>query len=60
MCNNPRGMIRKYGLDMCRRCFREYAAENGYGDEQAALEEGMAAKSAEFKDAGGEVYLPGK
>ncbi|MFD0365313.1 phosphomethylpyrimidine synthase ThiC [Nocardia sp. GCM10030253] len=36
---------------------REYAARQGL-DENAALEAGMAEKSAEFADAGGKVYLP--
>ena len=28
VCNNRRGLIRKYGLDICR-CFREYASDIG-------------------------------
>ncbi|WPB57992.1 phosphomethylpyrimidine synthase ThiC [Xylophilus sp. GOD-11R] len=36
---------------------RDFAAERGL-DEQAALAEGMAGKSAEFRAAGGEVYIP--
>jgi len=35
---------------------RDYAAEQGYGDDEA-VEEGMAAKSREFKTAGGDVYV---
>ncbi|KGM54464.1 thiamine biosynthesis protein ThiC [Lysobacter arseniciresistens ZS79] len=34
---------------------RDYAADNGL-DEDAALAEGMAAKAAEFREAGAEVY----
>ena len=30
VCNNRRGIIRKYGLDICRRCFREYANDIGF------------------------------
>ena len=30
VCNNRRGIIRKYGLDICRRCFREYATDIGF------------------------------
>ena len=30
VCNGKRGLIRKYGLDMCRRCFREYATNIGF------------------------------
>ena len=30
VCNSRRGLIRKYGLDICRRCFREYAADIGF------------------------------
>ncbi|MFP8834417.1 phosphomethylpyrimidine synthase ThiC [Hydrogenophaga sp. XSHU_21] len=36
---------------------RDYAAQKGL-DEAAALERGMAEKSAEFKAAGGEFYVP--
>lgn len=37
---------------------RKYAAEQGISEE-SALEEGMAAKSAEFKEKGSEVYIGG-
>jgi len=40
---------------------RDYAAEHGLETEEqidAAIAEGMAAKSAEFTAAGGRVYLP--
>jgi small subunit ribosomal protein S29e len=30
VCNGRRGLIRKYGLDLCRRCFREYATDIGF------------------------------
>jgi len=30
VCNNTHGIIRKYGLDICRRCFREYATDIGF------------------------------
>ncbi|EPB73308.1 ribosomal protein S14p/S29e [Ancylostoma ceylanicum] len=30
VCSNHHGLIRKYGLDMCRRCFREYAKDIGF------------------------------
>ncbi len=36
---------------------RDFAAQRGV-DERAALEAGMAGKSAEFKAAGGEMYIP--
>ena len=38
---------------------REYAAQKGL-DERAAVEAGMAGKSAEFKAGGGEIYIPVK
>jgi phosphomethylpyrimidine synthase len=37
---------------------RDYAAEHGV-EETAALEEGMAEKSAEFRAAGAQVYHQG-
>ena len=36
---------------------RDYAAEQGYGDEQEAVAAGMAEKAEEFRRAGGEIYL---
>ena len=30
ICGNSRGMIRKYGLHVCRRCFREVANDMGF------------------------------
>ena len=29
-CGNSRGMIRSYGLDLCRRCFREAGEKIGF------------------------------
>ena len=29
-CGNPRGHISKYGLHVCRRCFREIATKVGF------------------------------
>ena len=36
---------------------REYAAQRGI-EATDAVEDGMAGKSAEFKAAGGEIYIP--
>jgi ribosomal protein S14 len=30
VCGNLRGLIRKYGLYMCRKCFRERAEQIGF------------------------------
>ncbi|KAI6184410.1 40S ribosomal protein S29 [Aphelenchoides bicaudatus] len=30
VCNNHHGLIRKYSLNLCRRCFREYANDIGF------------------------------
>ena len=30
VCGTNRGMIHKYGLNICRRCFREVAAQIGF------------------------------
>jgi hypothetical protein len=30
VCNNTHGLIRKYHLNICRRCFREYANDIGF------------------------------
>jgi hypothetical protein len=30
VCKNTHGLIRKYGLNICRRCFREYANDIGF------------------------------
>ncbi|MHA1521989.1 MAG: 30S ribosomal protein S14 [Promethearchaeota archaeon] len=29
-CGSHRGLIRRYGLDICRRCFREVARNMGF------------------------------
>ncbi len=29
-CGNTRGHIGKYGIDMCRKCFREHAQRLGF------------------------------
>lgn len=29
-CGNARGIIRKYGLNVCRRCFREKGEQLGF------------------------------
>lgn len=29
-CGNNNGIIRKYGLNMCRQCFRQYAGDIGF------------------------------
>ena len=30
VCGNNHGLIHKYGLNICRRCFREVAAQIGF------------------------------
>lgn len=30
VCSNQHGLIRKYGLNICRQCFREYAKDIGF------------------------------
>ena len=30
VCANRHGLIRKYGLNMCRQCFRSYASDIGF------------------------------
>ncbi|MEK6973064.1 MAG: 30S ribosomal protein S14 [archaeon] len=30
MCKNNKGLIRKYGLMYCRRCFKEVAEKLGF------------------------------
>ena len=30
VCSNSHGIIRKYGLSICRRCFRQYAKDIGF------------------------------
>lgn len=29
-CGNTHGLIRKYAMNLCRRCFREYAPTIGF------------------------------
>uniref|UniRef100_A0A8D0Z606 Small ribosomal subunit protein uS14 n=1 Tax=Sus scrofa TaxID=9823 RepID=A0A8D0Z606_PIG len=30
VCSNRHGLIRKYGLNMCRQCFRQYTKDIGF------------------------------
>ncbi|XP_037386199.1 40S ribosomal protein S29-like [Talpa occidentalis] len=30
VCSNRHGLIRQYGLNMCRQCFRQYAKDIGF------------------------------
>ncbi|ERE85816.1 40S ribosomal protein S29-like protein [Cricetulus griseus] len=30
VCSNRYGLIRKYGLNMCSQCFRQYAKDIGF------------------------------
>jgi phosphomethylpyrimidine synthase len=36
---------------------RDYAAKHGIGDETAAVVQGLRDKAAEFKKAGGQLYV---
>ena len=29
-CGNARGLIRKYGMKLCRRCFKDFAPQLGF------------------------------
>ena len=29
-CGNPRGHVGQFGINLCRRCFRDYAVELGF------------------------------
>lgn len=30
ICSNQGGLIRKYGMNICRQCFRQYANDIGF------------------------------
>ena len=30
LCDRKRGLVRRYGLNMCRQCFRDRATELGF------------------------------
>lgn len=47
ICGNGHGLIRKYGLNVCRQCFRENAAKIGFvkykvGDRDRRLCDGFS------------------
>jgi len=57
VCGSHHGVIRKYGLQMCRRCFRENAKDIGFQkvrerkrererEERRAIEANMAERDA--------------
>ena len=35
---------------------RKFAEDNGYGDDESALQMGMQEKSKEFRESGSEIY----
>ena len=37
LCAHQAGLIRKYGLDLCRQCFREKAAAIGFNKVRSSL-----------------------
>eukprot|EP00794_Sanderia_malayensis_P017675 gene17675-19437_t len=49
VCSNRHGLIRKYGLNICRQCFREYAPDIGFKKEK--MEEERVQFSRMIKDA---------
>lgn len=30
ICHNNKGMVHKYHVDLCRRCFKDYAEKMGF------------------------------
>ncbi|XXZ99364.1 40S ribosomal protein S29 [Meyerozyma guilliermondii] len=48
VCSSHSGLIRKYGLNICRQCFRERATDIGFNNEQLQ-------KDGNLRD---DVYVP--
>jgi len=46
VCANQKGLIRKYALDMCRQCFREYAKDIGFVKARRIAAPGLRAAAA--------------
>uniref|UniRef100_A0A8C8VN91 Small ribosomal subunit protein uS14 n=1 Tax=Pelusios castaneus TaxID=367368 RepID=A0A8C8VN91_9SAUR len=42
VCSNRHGLIRKYGLNMCRQCFRQYAKDIGFVKVRGRLGAGLS------------------
>jgi ribosomal protein S14 len=42
VCSNQGGIIRKYNLNLCRQCFREYATDIGFVKVRVRVLEGCA------------------
>ncbi|CED85094.1 40s ribosomal protein s11 [Phaffia rhodozyma] len=53
VCSNPSGLIRKYGIDTCRQCFRERSAAIGF--EKVHREEMRSSSSPSLGKPGGWV-----
>uniref|UniRef100_A0A3Q3VUS4 Small ribosomal subunit protein uS14 n=1 Tax=Mola mola TaxID=94237 RepID=A0A3Q3VUS4_MOLML len=48
VCSNRHGLIRKYGLNMCRQCFRQYAKDIGFIKASIVLYPPSGASSKSF------------
>uniref|UniRef100_A0A803W9B9 Small ribosomal subunit protein uS14 n=1 Tax=Ficedula albicollis TaxID=59894 RepID=A0A803W9B9_FICAL len=46
VCSNRHGLIRKYGLNMCRQCFRQYAKDIGFIKVSPRPREGLGVPEA--------------
>lgn len=44
VCSNRHGLIRKYGLNMCRQCFRQYAKDIGFVKASSAFNSCISAQ----------------
>lgn len=51
MCGNKWGIIRKYNLNICRQCFREYAKDIGFVKVNALMRDILKIYTVEFVSA---------
>ncbi|CDW56965.1 Foie-gras 1 and Ribosomal S14 domain containing p rotein [Trichuris trichiura] len=49
VCANHHGLIRKYNLYMCRRCFREYASDIGFKKVSQTIENSQYLKAITYR-----------
>uniref|UniRef100_A0A0G4HFT3 40S ribosomal protein S29 n=1 Tax=Chromera velia CCMP2878 TaxID=1169474 RepID=A0A0G4HFT3_9ALVE len=50
VCSNRHGLIRKYGLDICRQCFRERATQIGFVKRATQKEKGIEPPHSIYKE----------
>src|SRR5579862_4096615 len=60
VCTHKAGLIRKYGLNICRQCFREKSTDIGFVKVTHPFHLGRSGRRANIKDATAPINPPNK